>query len=170
MRLRLSPAACKTAIIVGVSFAAGIGFILACEQFQAQNGKQSAAQPAAENASVPSVAPVHAMEMGGELIPAPLHAGTQASYQRGRDPSVFGSNVESGQTVSGYPMAAGRKAVEYIDPQQGAYTGAQDPSTTAGWAPDDYTVAAQRVGRNGLVSNPCVDPPSSHGAAYSRSY
>jgi hypothetical protein len=51
-------------------------------------------------------------------------------------------------TVSGYPVATGSglRAVDY--PQQG---------------PVPWT-----VGANGLLQNPCVDPPSCYGRAYSR--
>lgn len=83
-----------------------------------------------------------------------------------------GRQLEYTQSHSGYRIAVGRRAVDYEDPNQtrALPPGTIDPGATAGWAADNETVSPQRIGRNGLVSNPPVDPPSSHGYAYSRSY
>lgn len=62
------------------------------------------------------------------------------------------------ESTSGYPITMGRRAVD------SAFVVAPDSSSSI------TEVPPQPVGRNGLLSNPCVDPPSTHGAAYGRRY
>jgi hypothetical protein len=169
---RLSRAACKNAIIIAVSFAAGMAVMVIGGHLNG-GGKQSAG---AEPAEAPvAQMPAQSIECGDQRIPAPPRTpgsfGGSAASANGPSMSIPGRELDYGQTASGYPISTGRRAVDYFDSAQGRVinTGV-DPSATAGWAADDYSVPAQRLGRNGLVANPSVDPPSSHGAAYSRSY
>ncbi|HEY9790348.1 MAG TPA: hypothetical protein V6D22_08115 [Candidatus Obscuribacterales bacterium] len=180
MRPRLSRAAFKNAIIIGASFAAGMSVMALSGHLSSGSTKQAAAAESTREASS-GVAemPAQSVECGNQRIPAPpppvaAAGGVQeeaAGSSISPTMSIPGRQLDYGQTASGYPIATGRKAVDYYDSAQGRVinTGV-DPGATAGWAADDYSVPAQRLGRNGLVSNPCVDPPSSHGAAYSRAY
>lgn len=60
------------------------------------------------------------------------------------------------ESTNGYPIVTGGRAVD--SPYRNI-----DPETNTELPP-------QQVGRSGLLSNPCVDPPSVHGLAYGRSY
>jgi hypothetical protein len=80
---------------------------------------------------------------------APKYQSSHTEYYiYSTDPNSMasGSPMDMTQTVSGYaiPIGSGPKAVDY--PQSG---------------PLPYT-----LGANGLLQNPCVDPPSSKGRAY----
>lgn len=57
------------------------------------------------------------------------------------------------ETVSGYPIYTGARAVDPLPVSR-----------------DESQLPPQVPGRNGLLGNPCADPPSSHSTAYSRSY
>lgn len=62
------------------------------------------------------------------------------------------------ESASAYSIYTGGRAVDsppvLIEQANGYYSEAEE----------------QRVGRNGLLANPCADPPSAHGLAYGRSY
>lgn len=72
--------------------------------------------------------------------------------------------LQAGQEVSfstsSYPVVTGSRAVDHA-----ANAPAFFPATEQTAEPLDL----QRIGRNGLLANPCVDPVSSYGPAYSRS-
>jgi hypothetical protein len=123
-------------------------------------------------------------------IPPPM----QTAIPTAPDLQWPGRDIERWQSTSGYPIVVGRRAVDSgdavpaptIEPSSGApgmvaqtvpaYQG--QPATTfqtvtvyQSAAPDygdsDYY---RRLDSRGMVGNPPVDPISSHGAAYSRSY
>lgn len=74
------------------------------------------------------------------------------------------SGVYYSDSTSGYPISSGGRAVGSGVPQMSTTTVYVDQGGNVVPSPP-----AQAVGRNGLLSNPPVDPPSSHGTAYSRS-
>lgn len=79
------------------------------------------------------------------LQPGRVTVYTVTTMPAGGVPEV--GTVEYSETTSGYPVAVGRRAVDYSGP---------------------VSLPPQQVGRNGLLSNPPVDPPSTRGAAYGR--
>lgn len=72
--------------------------------------------------------------------------------------------LQAGQSVSlstsSYPVVTGSRAVDHA---------ANSPSFLESPEQTAEPLDLQRIGRNGLLANPCVDPASSYGAAYSRS-
>ena len=64
------------------------------------------------------------------------------------------------ETASGYPISTGGRAVDFTNTQTGPIESFEP----------DSRLAPQPIGRNGLLSNPSVDPPSSRGHAYSMGY
>jgi hypothetical protein len=62
------------------------------------------------------------------------------------------------ESSSGYPVYTGGRAID------------SPPVLFEGSNSIDAEAATQRVGRNGLLANPCSDPPSAHGLAYGRTY
>ena len=74
------------------------------------------------------------------------------------------SGVYYSDSTSGYPISVGGRAVGSGVPQTTSTTVYVDQGGNVLPAPP-----MQAIGRNGLLSNPPVDPPSSHGTAYSRS-
>lgn len=67
------------------------------------------------------------------------------------------------ETSSGYPIVTGSRAVDW-GTQQVTYVLDQQGEAS------QLVINGQPVGRNGLISNPCVDPASTKGLSYSRSY
>jgi hypothetical protein len=74
------------------------------------------------------------------------------------------SGIYYSDSTSGYPISSGGRAVGSGVPQTNTTTVYVDQGGNVVPAPPP-----QAVGRNGLLSNPPVDQPSSHGTAYSRS-
>ena len=102
---------------------------------------------------------------------APAGASTGSAGYDARTVVVDGRQLEFSQTASGYPINVGRRAVDSNDPEQAASNPigsgvTQDPG---GWRTDNVT-NAQYIGSKGLIENPNVDPPSTHGRSYSRAY
>ena len=62
------------------------------------------------------------------------------------------------ESSSGYPVYTGSRAID------------SPPVLIEGSNSIDAEAAPQQVGRNGLLANPCSDPPSAHGLAYGRKY
>lgn len=103
--------------------------------------------------------------------PVPQHDATPPPASQSLPPppisSIEGRYVQYSESTSGYPIIAGRRAVDYNS------SGAITPSGNAIMVDETGTILQQTprpIGRNGLIGNPCVDPPSSHGTAYSRAY
>jgi hypothetical protein len=101
------------------------------------------------------------------------------------------AGVQVSETISGYPICVGSRAVDYNQAQSQSPSPVYvtpvvvaPPGTQIVPAAPQYYVnsqlvlvdengnlvapTARPVGRNGLVSNPCVDPPSTRGAAFDR--
>jgi hypothetical protein len=92
--------------------------------------------------------------------------GASAHYSASPSSSLAGTTIympsagtESGATIAGHLVDTSRRAVDY--PFSGVPM--SEPP-----AEQEQSLPPQEVGRNGLLSNPSVDPPSSRGAAYSR--
>lgn len=78
--------------------------------------------------------------------------------------------LQDGQTVTVAPEDAVQTAGGY---QTGGYQGQSDTIQTGPYqqvSGQFHGLPALPVGRNGLLANPCVDPPSTHGIAYNRQY
>lgn len=172
----------KTFVLVGAGALGGALFafvVMNC--IGHQHIERSTTASAAEHAQQPA-APAVSENSPSTSLPPPWHpdaATSAASY------SYPGRDIEVSKTVSGYPIVVGRRAVDSCDPQP-----AQESSNISFAAPQsqvvennggyevyangssnrDLGIMPQRVGRNGLIENPPVDPPSCQGAAYGRSY
>ncbi|HEY9783875.1 MAG TPA: hypothetical protein V6D17_00645 [Candidatus Obscuribacterales bacterium] len=79
-----------------------------------------------------------------------MAAETDMAALQTAQPQAIVQPPQSGETVSGYPIYTGDKAIDYPIPMP------PNPHCT--------------IGRNGLQSNPCVDPPSCKGRAYRTAY
>lgn len=80
--------------------------------------------------------------------------------------------LQDGQTVTVAPEDAMQTPLAggY---QTGGYQGQSDTIQTGPYqqvSGQYHGLPALPVGRNGLLANPCVDPPSTHGIAYNRQY
>ncbi len=70
---------------------------------------------------------------------------------------ILAPGTSYAESSSGYPIYTGSRAVD---------SAAAEIPYSNNTASEE--LAPQQIGRNGLVANPCADPPSSHGVAYSR--
>ena len=77
-------------------------------------------------------------------------------------PGSVSPGVNYSQTTSGYPIYTGGRAVD--SPGLATQIPCQSQPMLVPMLP------SLPVGRNGLLSNPCVDPASCRGLAYSRHY
>jgi hypothetical protein len=166
-------ALCGGLIVFAVSHARVVNTGAASAGEQRQNGEHAAAV-AATFSGEPQ-----------QNIPPPLHVTVPLAT------AFPGREIETGQTTSGYPIVVGRRAVDSGDETQtssletsGAAPGmvmqayqapvavpAQTVTVYQSGAPDyGDNDPYRRLDRRGLIGNPPVDPISSHGAAYSRSY
>jgi len=93
--------------------------------------------------------------------------------------AVSGRMMEYEQTTSGYPIAIGRRAVDSDANGSTAYGGTsekniENATNNAPVALDEngtvVTPEPRQIGRNGMISNPCMDPASVKGKAYSHAY
>lgn len=119
----------------------------------------SVSQPAPQAAAPQSLPPMPSQTSAGtwQQAPAAAAAAAQPSYV------PEGRNIEYANTVSGYTIYTGRRAVD----------SEEAPTYSSGAAATDETgsvvaPASQPIGRNGLRGNPCVDPASTFGSAYGR--
>lgn len=86
-------------------------------------------------------------------------AGVNGSQTDSMPATYLAPGTSVSESSSGYPIYTGGRAVDsppvLIESSSG-YMAAE--------------AAPQASGRNGLLANPCSDPPSAHGLAYGRSY
>ncbi len=71
------------------------------------------------------------------------------------------------ETASGYPIYTGSRAVDSAPVQIPL---SQVPASQVPVMGAESEGCGMQIGRNGLLQNPCVDPPSVHGLAYGRHY
>lgn len=103
-------------------------------------------------------------------------SGVSQGYNTG--PAPVGT-MDYGQSGNGYPIAVGRRAVDSYVPGGGVLPaveggsgnnviidGTQSSNTVIDPTPG-LDVSQMTVGRNGLLGNPCSDPASCRGRAYS---
>lgn len=92
----------------------------------------------------------------GAMSAAATNSGPSAAQQ-----VSLSSGMTYSETTSGYPIYTGRRAVD---------SSALPVETTESASMNEEATMSQSVGRNGLLANPCVDPASSKGKAYSSSW
>lgn len=155
---------------------------------------EAASETAASSAEAPAVtvAAPTAANPGGPAAqasmpasPYPVSAALAQLNANAQQPQMYYVQVPSGQIPAGQ-IPVGQPYVL----QQQAAPGAMQPvvvgpgGAVAGQSGDTivqegpyqqvggqyHNLPALKIGRNGLLSNPCVDPPSVHGAAYNRAY
>lgn len=162
------------------------------ESGRSSNGARLASTPAAPPPPapvsaplMPPVAPVaqYTQPQYSQAVPNPGGYGQplppQYQYQQQQSYSVAPvGTMQYGQSSSGYPTAIGRRAVDSYVPSGGVLPGGVsdgntviiDPGPSSNVVIDPtpgLDVQNMTVGRNGLLGNPCSDPPSCRGRAYS---
>lgn len=135
--------------------------------------EQNTISPEPVGAPAPSIGPSQAMAPQGGAQPQ------QDAVQPRMPGSVAGRMMEYEQTASGYPIVTGRRAVDSDANGSTAYGGTSEinmanATNNAAVAVNEngevVTPEPRPIGRNGLISNPAVDPPSSKGTAYRHAY
>ncbi len=165
---------------------AGMGIMIAVQRTTQQEAPKEVAsqqteRPAEQNTISPEQVSIPAPSIGASQAMAPQGgAPLQQDAAQPRMPgSIAGRIMEYDQTVSGYPIVTGRRAVDSDANGSTAYGGTSEinmanATYNAPVALDEngqvVTPEPRTIGRNGLISNPPMDPPSSKGRAYSRAY
>jgi hypothetical protein len=140
-RIKLAIAGCVL-LCVGL----GIGFAVA----RIGSGGEEKAQTEAAKPKLAEIAGVAAPQW--QTPPPPVSAGSVAAQQLA--PPVY---LET-QTVPQHQQPPPQQYQQQFQPQ------------VIDQPPQENYWADRPIGRNGLIGNPCADPPSAHGAAYSRAY
>jgi hypothetical protein len=114
----------------------------------------------------PEIVPAQAQAASEKMQFTPT-AGSATSTNSFADLNVGERKLEYGQTISGYPIVTGRRAVDAVDPAQ-----VQDTATGYGVTndPGGWRADGVQLNSRGLIENPADDPPSTRGASYSRAY
>jgi hypothetical protein len=159
-------------IIAGALITAGVqSLVSAGRPLQAKQPAGNMAEPA-EAVSAVKGAPVGAPDRFASPCPVSdaLTALNDGRPVQATNPAAvsLSPGTHYSETASGYPIYTGGRAVDSL-PAQIPVQFQQAESQNQVILPDAGQ-EAQQVGRNGLIANPCVDPPSSHGLAYSRPY
>lgn len=156
----------KSKTIILLTLGGVIGAVIVIGVQSLNTAKSIPAEQAGIEAPPPAVAaPV------ASAAPTPAPAETVAAQEVSAQ-STEGSYTPPGrmleytQSASGYPIIVGRKAVDYG--AEAVEVGNQPVAIDESGALVDQEV--RPIGRNGLIGNPSVDPPSSKGAAYGRAY
>jgi hypothetical protein len=149
------------------------GFVIAAMFFVALNGSKQSAHPAIASAasSSPVSEPSHEAAALPSLVATPTPSLTNNWVVTKAEPPQV--NHETVLYTGRTPESPG---VGYVPTKAIAAMGYPDAP-----APEMYSSAPEYVDanaatpmpmldRNGLIGNPAVDPPSSHGKAYSSSY
>jgi hypothetical protein len=124
----------------------------------------AATAESAQTAARPDLAP--APPVSSVDMPPPVNTSHLVPPPVGTNASVAGRHMEYSESTSGYPIAVGRRAVDST-PEGFVTSGNAVLLDESGAIMDPEP---RPIGRNGLVGNPSVDPPSSRGAAYGRAY
>jgi len=152
----------RTLLVMGLLLGAAIGFAVTTLQIHAGENTvtdphgqvPSDASPASATQWQPPIGATYEL-LNRTNIPAANNATTV-------DQSAFGQAVANpaAQSVPGQ-CEQSTASGEFVNSQGIAYTRIYVPGP-------DYPVNPNwTVSRNGLIGNPCVDPPSSHGRAFS---
>jgi hypothetical protein len=154
-------------LLVGIASTIGVQYWLSNEL-----GSESETAAAVTAADVPVKTASLAESTGG--------TGASADGGAAPEPGVMTQSAETSKSPAAGEQIILRPGTTYSESSSGypIYTGGRaidseaepmvNPETTVG--EDEQGSMSQPVGRNGLLANPCVDPMSSKGKAYSSSW
>ncbi len=145
-------------LLVGIAGTVGVQYWLSGER-----NEQSAPVAAVTAADMPAATGTGGEASAGSAGTVPAGDATAATNTEPNAAQQVSlrPGMTYSETTSGYPIYTGRRAVD---------SSAQPVETVESAPINEEATMSQSVGRNGLLANPCVDPASSKGKAYSGSW
>jgi hypothetical protein len=116
--------------------------------------------PPAGTAPNPALESAHPVSEALSILNGPA-----ASIVPQAQEATLAPGLHYSESSSGYPIYTGWRAV---DSPMAALPSDSSQTQTVIYGQDVSNLQPQQIGRNGLLANPCVDPGSAHGLAYSR--